>query len=810
MKKILILIAVIAMNSLAAQTIITVRENITMEAVAQATLTAQLPAPNIRIAGATTNEKGQADISSFADADSLYVRHPNYGTQGFTMENVKKSNYQIFLVQKQMLMSEFVYSANKTEEDRSDVPYQIEVIDNKDVAFSNPQTSADMLQNSGSVFVQRSQMGGGSPVIRGFEANKVLMVVDGVRMNNAIYRAGHLQDVMTVDPNILDRTEVIFGPSSTIYGSDALGGTMHFYTRKPVLSSEEKMFVTGNVMLRTSSANNEFSGHIDFNLGGTKWASLTSITNGNFGDLRMGANADPAYYGFGWANYYVVRENNQDSVYRNPDPLVQKFTAYSQIDITQKLLFKYNEKTSHLINLQYSNTSNIPRYDRLAQIGNDGRPRFAEWSYGPQQRILASYSLVLDSGKTVYDRTSVILAFQKIDQDRITRRLDNVNRISQNEDVMVFSVNVDMNKVIREKHELRYGMELTHNIVNSAATRTDITTGTASDDITRYPDGGSTMSTAALYFSHTWEINDKWILADGIRLSMVKLHSDWSDTTFYPFPFKSIDQTNFAPSGNLGLVWKPCPSFNAHVTLASGFRAPNVDDVSKVFESLSGTLIVPNPNLKPEMIYSAEIGFDLQISEGVHWVTTGFYSKMTNAIVAANFTLNGEDSVLFDGNMSRVIASQNMNSAYITGITNGFYANFNDHWSLRGTVTYTYGRYEDALNDTVVPLDHIPPVFGQTGLIYHRKGLETELFTRYNGWKHLADYSPSGEDNLNQATADGSPAWVTLNFRASYSFNSYFSATLACENIMDQNYRNFASGISAPGRNFIISLRGHF
>ncbi|NJN34367.1 MAG: TonB-dependent receptor plug domain-containing protein [Saprospiraceae bacterium] len=76
--------------------------------------------------------------------------------------------------------------------------------------------------------------------MRGFEASRVLLVVDGVRMNNLIYRSGHLQNAITVDQNMLDRVEVLFGTASTVYGSDALGGVVHFFTKKPLLNAQKR------------------------------------------------------------------------------------------------------------------------------------------------------------------------------------------------------------------------------------------------------------------------------------------------------------------------------------------------------------------------------------------------------------------------------------------------------------------------------------------------------------------------------------------------------------------------------------------
>lgn len=804
----LFVVAVFAATLQAYAQTVTVRDQVTQQPVANAVLTAHLPAPNIRIWGTMTNENGQADITAISGEDSLYIRHPNYGIQGFAMADVKSSNYMISLVPRSLMMNEVVFSANKTEEPKEEVPGSILVVSDRDVNFSNPQTSADMLMNTGGVFVQKSQMGAGSPVLRGFEANKVLMVVDGVRMNNAIYRAGHLQDAITVDPNMLERTEVLFGPSSVMYGSDALGGTMHFYSRRPQLSTDTGLFVSSNAMLRTSTANDELTAHLDLNFGGHKWASLTSITRSDFGDLRMGGRGNGYDGSFGRCLLYVERIDNKDSVLVNSDPLIQRHTGYSQIDLMQKILFRQNDLVSHLLSFQLSTSSDVPRYDRLAQISN-GIPAYAEWNYGPQKRMMAAYTLSLRADSSFYDDATIIAAFQSVAQERISRRLNSSKRKDQLEEVMVLSLNADFRKVYR-KQELHYGLEGTYNGVTSTATSTNITTGEILPTDTRYPDGGSSMSSAAIYFSHSWEISDKLILSDGIRLSMVTLKAKWADTTFFPFPFDEVSQANLAPSGNIGLVWKPCRVLRMHAIGSTGFRAPNVDDLGKLFESSPGTLIVPNAGLKPEIALGGEAGASLLIAPGAQLEFTGFYTLLNNAIVTKAFTYEGKDSIVYDGTLSAVQAAQNADKAWVYGFTTGLTADLNAHFSLRGTVTYTYGRYNDLENDTVIPLDHIPPVFGQTGLVYRAKGFESEFFVRYNGWKRVADYSPSGEDNLSQATPYGTPSWTTVNFRAEYHLNRWIGVNFAAENIMDLSYRHFASGVSAPGRNFIIGIRAHY
>ncbi|GAB4141538.1 MAG: TonB-dependent receptor [Bacteroidia bacterium] len=808
MKKYLFMsLAVCAVSFTANAQTLKVRDNSTSEPVADAAIYAQTPQPNIRIWGTTTNNKGEADISAIAGQDSLYIRHPNYGTQGYKMADVKNAGWEVRLISHSYMMPEFVYSANKSEEEKKDVPYTISVVKEKDIAFSNPQTSADMLMNTGDVFVQKSQMGAGSPVIRGFEANKVLIVVDGVRMNNAIYRGGHLQDVITIDPSMLERTEVVYGPSSVIYGSDALGGTMHFYSRKPILAQDSGVFSKGNAYYRYSSANKEQTGHFDFNIGFRKIAFLTSITRSEFDDLRIGSKGNPLLGDFGWCKYYVERINGIDSVIKNPDPLVQRGTGYSQLDLNQKILWAPSAKFRHLLNVQYSTSSNIPRYDRLVQLGSDGLPRYARWDYGPQNRLLASYSLMISGDSSGwFSNGTVVGAFQKIDQDRITRRRNNNNEISQMEDVRVYSLNADF-KHHSGKHEFRYGVEFTYNDVQSSAIKKNIVTSIETPDITRYPDGGSSMMTTAAYFSHSWEINEKLIVSEGLRMSYVNLNSKWNDTTFFPFPFKSVTQSNVAPSGTIGIVYMPISSLRFHVNGSTGFRAPNVDDMSKVFESTQGNLIVPNPNLKPEYVYGGEAGAGWEFTSYARLEFTGFYSYLTNAIVAKKYSLNGADSVLFDGAMSQVIASQNVDKAFIYGYSAAISADLSNHFSFRSTLNWTYGRYNDVQNDTLIPLDHIPPMFGQTGLVFHTKKFEAELFSRYNGWKRLADYSPSGEDNLSQATPYGMPAWATVNFRSAYQINNWIRVSAGVENIFDVHYRHFASGVSAPGRNYVVSLR---
>jgi hemoglobin/transferrin/lactoferrin receptor protein len=665
---------------------------------------------------------------------------------------------------------------------------------------------ADAMAGSGNVFVQKSQLGGGSPIIRGFETNKVLLVVDGIRMNNAIYRGGHLQNIITLDNSVMDRVEVVFGPGSVVYGSDAIGGVMSFTTKNPSFSSTEKLLVKAGAYSRYFSAANGFAANANVSVGTKRFASLTSFTYSNYGDLRQGALRSPLVGNFGARPWYVERIDGIDSMIVNADTNLQVGSGYSQYDVLQKFLFKQNNWLSHKLNFQLSNSSNIDRYDRLTLVSS-GKPRFAEWYYGPQFRMLVSYALELTNKNNIYDNARFILGYQSIEESRMDRRFGKnlLNHRIENLDIVTF--NADFAKKLG-KHELRYGLDAYLNLVKSTAFVKDIVTDTIGKLDTRYPDGGSSMNAFAVYATHTWELTDKIIINDGLRFSQVGLNAKFIDKTFFPFPFNSINQNHSAVNGNIGLILLPTNDLRISATGSTGFRAPNVDDLTKVFESVPGKVVVPNPNLDYEYSYSAELGLNYRFAKSVNVGANAYYTLLTNALTVQNSTYNGLDSILYDGVLSQVMTTKNAGRAYVYGFEGFVTGELGDFFSIIGTVNYTYGRIK---TDSVpYPLDHIPPVFGKIGLTYHVDKFKVEFFSNYSGWKRLKDYNLIGEDNYAYALPEGMPSWFTLNIRTGYNFNKNLSIQVACENILDQNYRNFASNISAPGRNFILTLRGNF
>ncbi|MEL6672625.1 MAG: TonB-dependent receptor [Bacteroidota bacterium] len=741
---------------------------------------------------------------SLKRAKTLEVSHPAFTFRKITREVLQAQGYQVFLQSKSYNFDEVVFTANKYQENREDIPYQIDVIKNQDIQLQNPQTTADLLATSGNVFIQKSQQGGGSPSLRGFEANKVLIVIDGVRMNNAIYRAGHLQNVITIDPSIIDRTEVMLGPSSVMYGSDALGGVMHFYTRPPELSPKPGLLVKGGGYSRYGSANRSKTLHGELNLGTQKWGSLTAFSVNQFGDLRTGNWRPGDYPEFGIQDFYVDQINGRDTVLQNPQPNRLRPSGYGQMDLTQKFLFVPNRRLSHALNFQYSTTTNIPRYDRYSLVV-DGSPRFAEWDYGPQKRLLTSYQFRHIGDHKLYDQLTAIAAYQQIQESRLTRNFGSSHRQHRIEDLNIVSLNVDANKVVQYTHELAYGLEGFSNFLQSTAFAQPLNQIEQLPLDTRYPDGGSQYTSLAAYFTHRWEINDQWQLTDGLRINQVNLSSRFVDRSFYPFPFDEIQQNNTALSGNLGIVFQPGDGWRFSLLGATGFRAPNVDDVAKVFDSQPPNVVVPNPNLKPEYTYNGELSISKRWGDLFRISVTGFATRYTNAIVVRDFTFNDQDSIPYNGVLSKVQANVNAKEAFIAGVSTQAQLNLGS-WHLYHTLTYTYGQELE----TDVPMDHIPPLFGRGGVKYEIKQLVAEAYVSYQGWKHLNRFSPRDFNNLEFATEDGWPAWWTANLKASYTLNRWIKFQAGVENLFDLHYRPFSSRISAPGRNVYLTTRISF
>jgi hemoglobin/transferrin/lactoferrin receptor protein len=778
----------------------------------------------------TTDINGFADISEFKDTEIVVFSHLSYAVLRVKKAVIKSRNYIIYLTKESEQLDEVVISLFKKEEKTARIAEQIAVLNARDIQKISPQTSADLLATIPGIKVQKSQFGGGSPVIRGMESNRVLLVVDGVRMNNAIYRKGHLQSSITVTPNMLDKTEVVFGPSSVVYGSDALGGVIHYYTKTPKLSQENE--VESQLFSRFSTVNQEVTTNVSAEVRRKNWASLTSVSYSDFGDLKAGTNRS---HGFNdWGRVHFFSENTNGNYSENPtensNSNIQRNTGYKQTDLLQKFFVPLSKDTDLKVNLQYSTSSDIPRFDRLVEL-KDGELKFAEWFYGPQKRFLASTQFILNPSKKWVESGIITAAYQNIQESRIQRKFGSLDRSYREEMVAVYSLNGDFSIAITEdkRRTLSYGFEFAYNDVNSNAIGKEL--NIVNGEIagfsnnfkvqSRYPDGGSNYSSAAVYVDYRQDLNSKSTLNSGIRFTNTNLNATWIDQTFIQLAETIIHANHSAVTATMGYVYKPNKNWQINSVVSSGFRSPNIDDIGRVREK-AGNVTVPNIHVTPEFAYNAEIGVQKYFNDKKFRFGANIYYTLLDNYIQRDFVYNSDGSmqqVEFDNEFGNAVSNQNKDKAYITGYTANYLGKISNAWRTSGFVTYTKGR----TYDTNEPMSSIPPLFGQFEVNYKLNKLELGAALRFNSKKDIADFNiTEGIDNHDltpivnpNATEQiaiyaGSPSWVTVGLNGRFVVSDNFSVLARFDNLLDQHYIEFASGVASPGRNLSISFMANF
>ena len=774
-----------------------------------------------------TDFEGKISIDIFNKNDSITFSHISYKEEKFSFSELKKLR-TIKLTMKSRGLDEVVLSVARNKQNLKSLSKKVSIINKKTIELENPKTSAELLYHAGGIHIQKSQAGGGSPVIRGFEANRVLLVVDGVRMNNAIYRSGHLQNSITIDANALERTEIIYGPSSVGYGSDALGGVVHFYTKTPKINNSKFLnyykSVSYNVNNKTKINN------YSLELSKRKWASYTSYTKSYFGDIVMGKNRNHGFKSWGLVEFYS--KNNGNNFYENQsinnNPNIQKNSSYKQRDFIQKFNFITGENSNLILNFQYSNSSNISRFDKLSEITSDGNLKYAQWYYGPQKRLLSSIKLNLAGGK-IYDSASLIASFQKINESRNSRKFGSLNLKSQDEDLRIFSINTDFSKNLNEINSLAYGFELTNNKLNSTAKNFELVTEnnkvierSYSKGLSRYPSDGSEYGSIAAYFEFRKKISSQTNLSIGTRYSLVDISASWDknflmDNNLYSFfrQFEDLNFTNSAITTSIGLS-QITNNFNKiSINLSSGFRAPNIDDVGKIREN-SGILTVPNAKLKPENAYTIDLGFNRY--DKAFSYNFNLYFTLLNRTIGRDLFYDYDDTttqnpitVLYDNEEVITMGNYNLGNSSVYGFNFDANYSFDEYFYLIGNLTYTKG--DIVYND--YPMPSIPPLFGSLKLRFQKNNFNIQLKYKFSQSKSADDYSFGGEDSLDETPfvyEDGEikylgmPKWGIFQLSSLFRVSKKMKAQLLLDNIFDIHYREFASGISSPGRSLNLML----
>ena len=751
-----------------------------------------------------TDLEGRASLELFDLNETIFLQNLVYKEKSVKISNLD-SDYTIYLTPKIEDLNQVVISASKFEQSKRDIPQTIVNINAKDIEFENPQTSADLLESTGNVYIQKSQLGGGSPMIRGFSTNRLLITVDGVRMNNATFRGGNLQNVISIDPFTIQNTEITLGAGSVVYGSDAIGGVMSFYTKTPQLSYRDSLFFSANSAVRYASATNENTGHLDLNFGYNKWAFLTSVSYTDFDDLRMGSRGPDDYL----RPEYVQTIGGIDTVVQNENPQIQIPTGYDQVNILQKVRYKPKEDLTFDIGLYYTKTSSYARYDRLIRYRGDTL-RSAEWDYGPQGWFMGNFQLTkLSSSSNLHDKIQITAAYQNFQEGRFDRDYQSDIRRIREEAVDAYSVNIDLEKGLSDHSKLFYGLEYVYNKVTSTGEEVNIDTNVISPSVSRYPNGSNWQSMAA-YASFKYKPSSKFIFQSGLRYNHVFAKADFKENNvFLNLPFDSTQLNSGAFTGTAGVSWIPSDWIQWKLNASTAFRAPNIDDIGKVFDSEPGSVVVPNQDLKPEYAYGGELGLKLNFDNVLVIDMATYYTFLDNALIRRDYTLNGMTEIEYDGELSTIQAIQNASKEWIYGFEVGAKLNISNRLQLTSQYNIIGGTEED--DDIEVPVRHIAPNFGNTHLTWRNEKIHIDFFAEYNNELSFNQLAPSERSKAYLYALDRngnpySPSWHTLNLRTRYNISKAFKLTVSLENITDQRYRTYSSGIAASGRNLILAL----
>ena len=772
-----------------------------------------------------SNVDGELSITRFKGLDNIQINAVGYRPLLLSYEQLLNTLPALILSKESVRLEDLVVSATRWRQNYTTVAQAITVIDPQQLEAQQPQTMADVLGLGGKVFIQKSQQGGGSPMIRGFATNRLLYTVDGIRMNSAIFRVGNIQNVINLDPFTMERTEVLFGPSSVMYGSDAIGGVMSFETITPSLAIDSTLNwynpkTSGRASIRSTSANNEQTGHLDLALSWQKWAWVGSVSRWNYDHLKQGSNGPEEYvkstYVEEWTGSFtsIMPGEVPDKVLTQSDPLVQNPSGYTQWNTMQKLRWKPTQDLELNYGFHFSETSEYGRYDRHLRTRNE-LPRYARWDYGPQAWDMHVFS-VHHRGTDrlgLYDEIVVKTALQTFKESRITRNFGSLQEQLQLEEVEAKSVQFDAIKWLRNDHILSYGAEWIVNDVQSTAFEQNLGSTQTQGILPRYPD--ALWSSVAMFAHSDWGLKKNLRLQMGLRFNAFSIDANFANSDVFQLLVQDRAQLNDqALVGSIGLISRPNDDWIIKWTMGTAFRAPNVDDMGKVFDSEPGAVTVPNTDLEAEYAWNADFGVAHKVNTGIKIEVNAYWTRLNNAMVRRSFLLNGQSTMLYDGIESQIQAIQNAAYARVYGAQLSVEAQISKNVRLSSSVSVQNG-IEELDDGSTSPARHAAPVFGENGLYYENNSWTWGLIHRFQSEKSYENLPVSERAKIELYAKDTqglpyAPAWQALHIHGKWELNEWSQLLIRFQNVTDQRYRPYSSGISAAGRSIQLGLNVRF
>ena len=640
-------------------------------------------------------------------------------------------------------LEEVVISANRFNTLGLNTPEAIRVLNSTPVQDFQLRTSPEALLITPGVFVQKTNHGGGSPILRGLTGNQTLLLIDGIRLSNSTMRYGPNQYFNTIDVFSIDRMEILRGSGSVQYGSDALGGTVQVFSHELIMSEESDW--GGNLLARIATQGMEQSIHSGIDYSNKIAAFRAGLTLRNFGDLVGG-----------------------DTTGR------QSPSGYSEQDYDFKGKIAISPKTILTMVWQSVHQKEVPQYYKI-ELEN-----YAVNFTDPQKRKLGYVRLNQELKAGALKSLILTASYQHTDEGRESRK--NGSGILRNEFDKVRGFGLSAEAIVSNSDSWsgNVGFEIYSDLVNSSRTDTDMTTGTVTELRGLYPDG-STMSSFALFTVHSFDL-PKWNITTGARLNsfIINVQDD---------ELGSVKLTPAAVVGNLAVLRKLNPESNLFVSFNTGFRAPNIDDLGTL-GIVDFRYEIPNYDLKPESSFQYQAGYKFS-GKKLRGDLFIYRNELYNLITRTKL----EDETI-EG--YPVYQKENSERAYIQGIETAWDFKLYHSLTINGSLTYTYGQ-NITKNE---PVRRIPPLFVRFAADYRYKKiwLNTEWLAA-----NKQDRLAQGDKDDNRIPEGGTPGWNVFNLNSGYTWK-FLAIDLSLKNLFNIDYRYHGSGINSYGRSLFLTV----
>lgn len=660
------------------------------------------------------------------------------------------------------------WTVHRSHLQQEDVPEPTSSVDLASMRLMQAASSAEVLREQPGIQIQKTSHGGGHAIVRGMTSNRVLLLVDGIRLNNSTYRLGNHPYLTFVDPLGLEKIDLVRGPGSVLHGSDALGGAVNMVTRTAAYT-DTGVVVGVELLGRTATADEERTGHAAFSIASRSATFYLSAGMSQFGDLRRG-------------------ENGRVELTPAP-PVRQSPTGFDASHLVANLKVRLTPLLEAQLGHQRTDRPEVPRYDKYLNSGD------YRWLYTPQRRELTYLRFRLTTGGRWLKGLEATASLHHQAEGRSTQ--DSPDEIRTNEFDEVYTLGFSLVSDWQWlDHQLVAGVDSYQDAVQSGRMFVDPTGVRTADTRGRFPDDAA-YSSVGFFLQDRYQLNPDVVLLGGMRYS--HFSTEFATPGVGP-ALTDVDLTFQALTFSGGVRYAIAEPVALSGSVSQGFRAPNLGDMAKLGESKGSTFEVPNPDLDPERVLTWDVGLDLT-SELVDARFHGYMTHISGIMSSVPSTWQGEDQITVGDAVYDVRRKENVGEGSIRGVEwQGVFLP-RSTVQVRTVATWTWGE-----NTTLdEPFDGIPPFIGTIGLHYTVRpgGLTIEPYLRFAGKQDRLSSDDKDDDRI---PVGGSPAWVTWNVRAQSSVWQGFQLTAALENIADLNYRVHASGVNAAGRQLVVTL----